>query len=93
MSENPQPPGGKQVQVHVAADLEYKFRDMATIFVGNGEVVMEFGNAHRSVPGHMTIHDRIVLTLPTAYDLQQRLQQALMEAQQAIQAQMKQRQG
>jgi hypothetical protein len=86
-SEAPSP--GSSVQVHVAAGLDYAFRDFVSIYVGNGEVVLEFGNAHRSMPGHLTIGDRIVLTLATGYDLQQRLQQALLEAQARLQAQMR----
>jgi hypothetical protein len=89
--DRPQAPATPELQVHVAADLDYQFRDVVSIYVGNGEVVLEFGNAHRSLPGHVTIHDRIVLTVASAYDLQQRLQQTLMDAQQKLQAQLQQR--
>lgn len=90
------PPGGPgdpdaapELQVHVAADLDYLYRDMVSIYVGGSEVLLEFGNAHRALPGQVTIGNRIVLGLATAYDLQQRLQQTLQDAQRKLQAQMR----
>ena len=59
-----------EIQVHVAPDLEYSYRDVANIYVGAGEVTIEFGNHHRSMPGHVTIANRIVLSVANAYDLQ-----------------------
>ena len=41
----------QNIQVHVAPDLDYSYRDVANIFVGAGDVVLEFGNLHRSMPG------------------------------------------
>jgi hypothetical protein len=79
----------ENIKVHVSPDLDYAYRDVANIFVGAGEVVFEFGNMHRSMPGHATISNRIVLSVASAYDLQQRLQQALTEAQEQMQKRLK----
>jgi hypothetical protein len=79
-------------QVHVSPDLDYCYRDVANIFVGAGDVVFEFGNLHRSMPGNITISNRIVLTMANAYDLQQKLGQVLQEAQKQMQEQFKQQQ-
>ncbi|MAK89990.1 MAG: hypothetical protein CMI13_01960 [Oleibacter sp.] len=73
-----------KISAYVSPDLEYCYRDIANIFVGSGEVTFEFGNHHKSSPGNAVINNRIVMSLANAYDLQQRLQQALMEAQQAL---------
>ena len=77
-------------QVHVSPDLDYSYRDVANIFVGAGDVVFEFGNLHRSMPGNITISNRIVLSMANAYDLQQKLAQVLQEAQKQMQEQFKQ---
>lgn len=77
------------VQFHVSPELDYVYRDVANIFVGAGDVVLEFGNHHRSMPGHVTISNRIVLSAANAYDLQQRLGKALQEAQQRLQENLK----
>ena len=45
------------------AELDYVFRDVANVFVGKSEVVMEFGNLHRSMPGHATVSNRIVISV------------------------------
>jgi len=76
------------ISVHLPQDLEYCYRDISNIFVGAGEVIFEFGNHHKSAPGNATISNRIVMSLQNAYDLQQRLEQALMEAQEAIAREM-----
>lgn len=73
------------VKFHVSPDLDYVYRDIVNIFVGSGDVVFEFGNHHRSMPGHITISNRVVVSLATAYDLQQKLQQVLLEAQKQMQ--------
>lgn len=69
------------IQVHISPDLEYSYRDVYNIFVGPGEVVIEFGNRHRSAPNHVTISNRIVLSVANTYGFSQNLQQALKEAQ------------
>lgn len=74
----------KPLSAYVAPDLEYCYRDIANIFVGTGEVTFEFGNHHKSSPGKAVINNRVVMSLANAYDLQQRLEQALMQAQQAM---------
>ncbi len=73
------------VKFHVSPELDYLYRDIVNIFVGSGDVVFEFGNHHRSMPGHVTVSNRIVVSLATAYDLQQKLQQVLLEAQKQMQ--------
>ncbi|MEH6448270.1 MAG: hypothetical protein V7765_06330 [Oleispira sp.] len=72
------------ISAYVSPDLEYCYRDISNIFVGANEVTFEFGNHHKSAPGNAVINNRIVMSLGNAYDLQQRLQQALMQAQQAM---------
>ena len=83
-------PDQQNFQVHVSPDLDYSYRDVANIFVGAGDVVFEFGNLHRSMPGNITIGNRIVLSMANAYDLQQKLGQVLQEAQKQMQEQIKQ---
>jgi len=79
-----QPENNQKVSAYVSQDLEYCYRDISNIFVGSNEVTFEFGNHHKSAPGNAVINNRIVMSLANAYDLQQRLQQALMQAQQAM---------
>lgn len=74
-----------KVQAHIPPDLDYLYRDITNVFVGTGDVVIEFGNYHRSTPGHATISNRIVLSISTAYELQRNLAQALAEAQKKLQ--------
>ncbi len=91
MPENQKPENNQQkIQVHVSPDLDYAYRDMVNIFVGTGDVVFEFGNHHRSMPGNITVSNRIVMTYANAFDLQQKLQQVLMEAQKQMAQQMQQ---
>ena len=66
-----------QVQFHVPSDLDYVYRDIVNVYVGSGDVVMEFGNHHRTLPGHAGISNRIVMSLPNAYSLVKKLGQAL----------------
>jgi hypothetical protein len=91
-TDNPNKVQEQNFQVHVSPDLDYCYRDVANIFVGAGDVVFEFGNLHRSMPGNITISNRIVLTIANAYDLQQKLGQVLQEAQKQMQEQFKQQQ-
>jgi hypothetical protein len=74
----------QKISAYVAPDLEYCYRDISNIFVGANEVTFEFGNHHKSAPGNAVINNRIVMSLANAYDFQQRLQQSLIEAQQAM---------
>jgi hypothetical protein len=78
-------PNGRNIQVHIPPDLEYHYRDIANVFVGAGDVVLEFGNFHRSMPNNATISNRIVLSIASAYELQNSLGQALANAQQRLQ--------
>jgi hypothetical protein len=85
MPENPQE---DNIQVHVSPELEYVYRDVINIFVGAGDVILEMGNRHRSMPNRATISNRIVQTISTAYDFQARLLQTLQEAQARLQEQI-----
>ena len=73
------------LQFHVSPDLEYVYRDVYNVYVGTGDVVIEFGNLHRAMPGRAAIKNRIVLSVASAYGLQQTLQKALMAAQERLQ--------
>ncbi|NRB81338.1 MAG: hypothetical protein HRU38_22180, partial [Saccharospirillaceae bacterium] len=53
-------PEEQKLNMHVSPDLDYSYRDVANIYVGNGDVTLEFGNHHRSMPGNVSISDRIV---------------------------------
>ena len=76
--------GEKKLQIHVSQDLEYVYRDIINIHVGPGDVVLEFGNQHRSMPGQGTIFNRIVLSVSNAYNLSKSLQHALKAAEQQV---------
>jgi len=80
--ENPQRPN---VKFHVSPELEYVYRDVFNVYVGAGDVVIEFGNVHRAMPEHATISNRIVMSIASAYNLHQTLQQALQAAQLQLQ--------
>lgn len=73
--------GEMNVQVHVPSELEYHYRDIANVYVGAGDVVIEFGNFHRSAPGKASIQNRVVLSISNAYQLQESLAAALAQAQ------------
>lgn len=72
---------GPNIQFHVSPELEYVYRDVYNVYVGAGEVVIEFGNIHRAMPEHATISNRIVMSVGNAYTLLQTLQKGLQEAQ------------
>lgn len=76
--------GKTELQIHSAPDLDYKFRDLFNLHVGAEEVILEFGNLHRSQPGHGVLLDRIVLSPSNAMRLQQALAQAMTQMQQKI---------
>jgi hypothetical protein len=78
------------IQFHLPADLEYVYRDVFNVYAGRGDVVIEMGNLHRSMPGHATISNRIVMSVSNAYVLVQTLQQALQGAQAKLQQQLQQ---
>ncbi len=75
----------QKIKAHIPPDLDYMYRDISNVFVGQGEVVLEFGNFHRSMPGHATISNRIVLSVGNAYELHNSLGQALADAQKKLQ--------
>jgi len=73
------------IQFHVPPELEYVYRDVFNVYAGSGDVTIEFGNHHKSMPEHASISNRIVMSTSNAYLLVQTLQQALQQAQEAIQ--------
>ena len=81
MSEVQKEKEGSNIQVNIPPDLDYLYRDIVNVFVGTGDVVLEFGNFHRSMPGHAAISNRIVLSVSSAYELHNSLGQALDDAQ------------
>ena len=92
MSEDTTQADRGNYQVHVSPELDYSYRDVANIFVGAGDVVFEFGNMHRSMPGNVTIGNRIVLSMSNAIELQQKLGEVLQEAQKQMQEQFQKQQ-
>lgn len=77
----------KEVKLHVPQDLDYSYRDMFNVYVGFEEVIIEFGNRHRSVENQVRIGDRIVLSLSNANRLQQALVRGLNELRQRVEEQ------
>ncbi len=75
----------QNIKFHVPPELEYVYRDVFNVYVGAGDVVIEFGNLHRAMPGHAGISNRIVMSVASAYNLHQTLQQALQAAQLQLQ--------
>jgi uncharacterized protein (UPF0128 family) len=80
----------KGIQVDFAEGIDYRYRDVLNIFVGRGDVILELGNIHRSLPNNATIYDRVVISMANAYDFHARLGQALKEAQERLQKEMAQ---
>lgn len=76
------------IQFHVSPELDYVYRDVFNVYVGSGDIVIEFGNQHRSMPEHASISNRIVMTVGNAYTLIQTMQKTLQEAQVKIHEQM-----
>jgi uncharacterized protein (UPF0128 family) len=74
-----------EVQFHVPPELEYVYRDVFNVYAGAGDLTIEFGNHHKSMPEHASIANRIVMSTGNAYLLVQTLQQALQDAQAALQ--------
>lgn len=74
-----------KIQYHVSQELEYVYRDIFNVYAGVGDVTIELGNHHRSMPEHATISNRIVISTSNAYLLVQTLQEALQKAQAALQ--------
>lgn len=73
------------IRFHVPPDLEYVYRDIFNVYVGSGDVVIEFGNLHRSMPEHASISNRIVMSIGNAYTLMQTMQNALKQAHDRLQ--------
>jgi hypothetical protein len=88
MTDKPKKPENDKkptVKFNVSPELDYVYRDVFNVYVGAGDVVIEFGNLHRAMPGRANISNRIVMSIGNAYNLQQTLQQALQAAQMQIQ--------
>lgn len=85
--DNPQgqqPENRPQLNMSAAPDLDYKYRDLFNVHVSAEDVLLEFGNLHRSQPGSAVLLDRIVLSPGNAIRLQQALAQAINQMQQKI---------
>jgi hypothetical protein len=76
MSENE-----KKIKFHVSPDLDYVYRDVFNVYAGTGDVVIEFGNQHRSMPENVTVSNRIVMSVSNAYRLVKTMESALKDAQ------------
>jgi len=87
------PEGKPRIRFHVPPELEYVYRDVFNVYAGAGDVVVELGNHHRSMPEHATISNRIVMSVSNAYLLVQTLQQALQESQSKLQHSLQKRKG
>jgi len=79
-----------QIRFHVPPELEYVYRDIFNVYAGPGDVTIEFGNHHKSMPEHASISNRIVMSVSNAYLLTQTLQEALEKAQAQLQHSLKQ---
>lgn len=79
------------IQLHVDPNLEYVYRDIFNVYAGSGDVLIEFGNLHRAMPGHASISNRIVVSMSDAYVLVRTMQDALQKAQAMMQQQLAQR--
>jgi hypothetical protein len=62
--------------VPIPPDLDYFYRGVANVFVGTGDVVLELGNIHRSMPSSASISNRIVFSIATDYEFHNRLAQS-----------------
>lgn len=71
----------ENIKFHVSPELDYVYRDVFNVYVGTGDVVIEFGNIHRAMPGNASISNRIVMSVGNAYNLIQTMQAALQDAQ------------
>ena len=80
---NPEQPS---FNVETRRDIDYKYRDVFQAFVGQGEVVLEFGNVSRSKRNQIAIADRIVLSLPSAIRLTQHLSEQLQRAKERLES-------
>ena len=90
--ENVQQRPQQQLKMHVDPNLDYSYRDMFNVFVGPEDVVIEFGNRHRSVENEVTINNRIVLSVSNAAKLQKALGETLTNLQKQIQERMSEQQ-
>ena len=76
----------QKIKVHIPPELEYAYRNFFNIYAGPEEVLIEFGNQHRSVPGTAAISDRIVLSYGNAHKLQNALTKMLEEVRKKFEA-------
>jgi len=87
MSENKQQDG---LEVYIHPDADFVFREVFGVYVGAGEVVIEFGNYQRIDSRKVVISDRIVMTINNAYKLMRYMEDALQQAQAKMQELLKQ---
>ncbi|GAB6888325.1 hypothetical protein JCM13304A_18240 [Desulfothermus okinawensis JCM 13304] len=69
-----------KVEIYMSPDVDFVYRDVFHVFVGAGEVVIEFGNIQRMEPSKVIISNKIVLSLGNAYRLMKSLEDALKSA-------------
>ena len=74
-------PEQNQVRMDIPADLEYLYRDFFTVYAGPDDVILEFGNLHRSQANTVKIGNRIVLTPANALRLRELLDRTIAEMQ------------
>lgn len=94
MKPNSQPlneESANQLQVHIPADLNYEYRNITQVFGGAGEVVIEFGVRHHSLPNHVNVYDRLVMTPDNAFHLMKQVEQVLIGLRQHAQQQQQQK--
>ncbi|MBF0470256.1 MAG: DUF3467 domain-containing protein [Gammaproteobacteria bacterium] len=77
------------IQMHISPDLEYCYRDLFNIYASSSEVIIEFGNHHRSTPEHATVTNRIVLSVQNAYNFINQMHQTLQSAEEKFHQQNK----
>jgi len=79
--------GGKPIKLSAKPDLDYHYRDLFNLYIGQEEVIIELGNRHRALPDQGMILDRIVLSPTSAARLQQALAEGLRSREAARQGQ------
>ncbi len=80
----------KKVEVYIKPDVDYVYRELFNVYVGVGDVVIEFGNYQRPDASKVIVSERIVMTIGNAYKLMQHMENALKQAQEKIQEMVQQ---
>lgn len=79
-----------EMKIRFTPELGYDYRDLFNIYASPEEVIIEFGNRHRVASDEATIFNRIVLSPPAAFKLQQSLLQTLKTMDEQVRKQMAQ---